>query len=344
MVLDNVPFAEKLLSASFSLTFPESVFKEHFYYVKDEETGDVQQNLNSTVNSTQVSTVIDSAIPQDIYNLIKNAESKYANFSNDGKIVEMNYCRQNATSEFNGILLRNTTLNHKVNISDYINKKVYASVDVTQPTVLIYHTHSSETYELLDRGYYSKERSSISDNPKENMIRVGEEICRILEENGYKTIHDKTVYDKEYNGAYNRSFEGVKRILKENPSIQVVLDVHRGTIYQKDGSRIKTVKKINDKKIAQIQIISGCEDGNVTDFPNWEKNFTFALNLQKKITDNNAELVRPLLLCSRKYNMNLMPCALQIEIGTDANTLLEAVYSARLFAESLSELLKEYKS
>ena len=54
--------------------------------------------------------------------------------------------------------------------------------------------------------------------------------------------------------------------------------------------------------------------------------------------------IRPLLLCSRKYNMHLMPCALQIEIGTDANTLLEAVYSAELFAESLSQLLKEYEN
>jgi hypothetical protein len=102
--------------------------------------------------------------------------------------------------------------------------------------------------------------------------------------------------------------------------------------------------EIDGKKIAQIQIISGCEDGNVTDFPNWEKNFAFAVKLQKQLSDSNSKLVRPLLLCSRKYNMHLMPCALQIEIGTDANTLLEAVYSAELFAESLSKLLKEYEN
>ena len=176
------------------------------------------------------------------------------------------------------------------------------------------------------------------------MIRIGEEICSVLEKNGYKTIHDETIYDEKFNGAYERSCEGVTKILRENPSIQVVLDIHRGTIYQKDGSRIKTVTEINGKKTAQIQIISGCEDGNVTGFPEWEKNFTFALNLQKKIADNTPELVRPLNLCSRKYNMHLTPCALQIEIGTDANTLLEAVYSARFFAEHLSTLLKELET
>lgn len=342
LVLGNgTPITEKLLLAGLYLTFPEKIFQSQ---TDTKINISEQQNYSNSENASQVSTVTNSSIPKDIQMLIDIAEKKYAKSSNDGAIVECDYSKQNATSEFNGIYLRNTTLNHKVNISDYVNKKVYASIDVTQPTVLIYHTHSTETYELLDRGYYTKERSSLSGDTKENMIRVGEEICRVLEKNGYKTIHDKTVYDEEYSGAYNRSFEGVKNILKSNPSIQIVLDIHRGTIYQKDGSKIKTVTEINGKKIAQIQIISGCEDGNVTDFPNWEKNFAFAVKLQKQLSDSNSKLVRPLLLCSRKYNMHLMPCALQIEIGTDANTLLEAVYSAELFAESLSQLLKEYEN
>lgn len=336
----GTPITEKLLLAGLYLTFPDKILQSQ---TETKNNALEQQNYSNSENATEVSTVTNSSIPKDIQLLMNTAEKKYAGSSKDGVIIESDYSKQNATSEFNGIYLRNTTLNHKVNISDYVNKKVYASVDVNQPTVLIYHTHSTETYELLDRGYYTKERSSLSEDAKENMIRVGEEVCKVLEKNGYKTIHDKTVYDEEYSGAYNRSFEGVKNILKNNPSIQIVLDIHRGTIYQKDGSRIKPVTEIGDKKIAQIQIISGCEDGNVTDFPNWEKNFAFAVKLQKHLTDSNPKLVRPLLLCSRKYNMHLMPCALQIEIGTDANTLLEAVYSAELFAESLSQLLKEYE-
>ena len=340
LIGDSTPITEKILLAGLYLTFPEKILQSQ---TETNSTIFEQQNFSNSENSSQVSSVINSSVPKDVQMLMKNAEKKYADSSKDGLIIESDYSKQNATSEFNGIYLRNTTLNHKVNISDYVNKKVYASVDVSQPTVLIYHTHSTETYELLDRGYYTKARSSLSQDKKENMIRVGEEICKVLEKNGYKTIHDKTVYDEEYNGAYNRSFEGVKNTLKSNPSIQIVLDIHRGTIYQKDGSRIKTVTETDGKKIAQIQIISGCEDGNVTDFPNWEKNFAFAVKLQKQLADTNSKLVRPLLLCSRKYNMHLMPCALQIEIGTDANTLLEAVYSAEFFAESLSQLLKEYE-
>ena len=344
LFIDTTPFATRLLSLAFSFAVPETIFEEVLSVENKTEIIDVSQNSSGTFESEHASTIIDSAIPQDISNLIQTAEKQYSNSANDGKIIEMDYSRQNATSEFENVLLRNTTLNHKVNISDYINKKVEADIDVNQPSVLIYHTHGSETYELLDRGYYTKERSSLSENPQENMFRVGEEICKVLEKNGYKTIHDKTVYDKEYSGAYERSLEGVRNILKNNPSIQIVLDVHRDTIYQKDGARIKTVTKIDGNKTAQLQIISGCEDGNVTDFPNWEHNFTFALKLQQAISKKQPEIVRPLLLCSRKYNMHLLPCTLQIEIGTDANTLLEAVYSARIFAESLSDLLKEYEA
>ncbi len=301
-----------------------------------ENTGNKETNTTNFFSSN-----IESDIPDDVLTIMYQAQEKYMNSSNDGKIKECDYSIQNATSEFNGVYLRNTTLNHPVEISDYINRKIYADIDKSKPVVLIYHTHASETYELLDRGYYTNDRSTRSDDEKENMIRVGEEICKTLEEKGYKTIHNKTIYDTEYDGAYERSYAEISQIIKDNPSIQIVLDIHRGTIYQKDGTRIKTVTTINNTKAAQIQIISGCEDGNVKDFPEWEKNLTFALNLQKYIVKDNPSLARPIMFCSRKYNMHILPCALQIEIGTDGNTLAEAVYSARLFAFSLANLLGE---
>lgn len=332
----------KILRMNLYLTQPEGLFH---WICKSGNITSTEKNDKNYIDSeiTKVtSNSIESNIPEDVLSLMYKAQETYAKSSNDGKILEYDYSLQNATSEFNGVYLRNTTLNHPVNISDYIDGKVYARIDKTKPVVLIYHTHTSETYELLDRGYYTNERSTRSDSKDENMIRIGEEICKTLEENGYKTIHDKTIYDTEYSGAYDRSLSVISKIIDENPSIQIALDVHRGTIYQKDGTKVKTVTTINNTKAAQIMIISGCEDGNVTDFPDWEKNLSFALNLQKQIVNDNPKLVRPLMFCSRKYNMDVLPCALQIEIGTDANTLAEAVFSARMFALSLSELLKEY--
>ncbi len=330
---------EKIIFAGTILSDPKNAFQKYNY----EKSDSIIEMTNSDNIETEASVLV-SPIPKDIQKLIKQAETKYANSTNDGKIIEKDYSKQNATAEYNGILVRNTTLQQEIDIQKYLNGKVYANIDKNEPAVLIYHTHTTETYEILDRGFYSKDRSSRSENSGENMVRVGEEICEILEENGYKTIHDKTIYDKEYSGAYERSCKNISKILKENPSIQIVLDIHRDAIYPKDGSRIKTVTEINGRKAAQIMIISGCEDGNVTNFPNWEKNLSFAIQLQNKLKNDYPQLVRPLMFCSRKYNMHLTPCSLLIEIGTDANTLSEAVYSAELFAESLSEFLKEYEN
>ena len=118
LIMDTVSFSEKILSAGFSLAIPEFTFKEHLLKKETESKGDIPQKSNSTVNSTQVSTITDTIIPDDVYTLIKDAEQKYAQSSNDGKIIEKNYSRQNASSEFNGVYLRNTTLSHNVNISD----------------------------------------------------------------------------------------------------------------------------------------------------------------------------------------------------------------------------------
>ncbi|MBR5203157.1 MAG: stage II sporulation protein P [Clostridia bacterium] len=338
----------RILSITTYTIYPEKIF-ELFENQSNDNDINSDKIINETAKAENAESVITSAnikliIPADIQELVEQAEKTYRNSSNDGKIIALDYSKQNATSEYNGIYLRNTTLNQQINIEEYLDEQVYVSIIENKPSVLIYHTHTTETYELLERNFYTNERNIRSQNLGENMVRVGEEICKVLEEKGYKTIHDKTIYDETLSGAYERSRKNISKILKENPSIQIALDVHRGSIYQKDGSKIKVVTEISGRKSAQILLITGCEDGNVTDFPNWQKNLTFALNLQEKLKNNNEKLVQPLMLCSRKYNMDLIPCALSIEIGTDANTLSEAVYSAELFANSLADFLEEYKT
>lgn len=332
-----------ILNIGMFLSYPSetiSYYKSQNNELKEDE---IIASMGEVQSSSQAVT-IKSDIPDDIQKLINEAETKYASSTNDGKILAEDYSRKNATAEYDKILLRNTTIDKTIDIGNYINRNVVANVSKSQPAVLIYHTHTSESYELLDRDFYTKARDIRSDNKNETVVRIGEEICKILNEKGYKTIHITDTFDEQYSGAYERSRAKVSEVLKNNPSIQVALDVHRDSIYQKDGTRIKTVTEINDKKVAQIMITTGCETGNVTDFPNWEKNLTFALKLQNQLANDNPQIVRPLIFSSRKYNMDLLPCALSVDIGTDANTLTEAVFSARYFAESLAKLLKEFEN
>ena len=86
-------------------------------------------------------------------------------------------------------------------------------------------------------------------------------------------------------------------------------------------------------------IISGCESNGVEGFGSWHENLVFALDLQKTAEENAQGLMRPLFFCNRKYNMDVTPCSLLLEFGTDANTLEEAVYSAQLIGEALVKML-----
>lgn len=325
-----------------------------FYFPQKSSDNANKQNSNETYSSEQetvktgaeknkseiqnVSNILSGGY-SDISKAESNAKELLGSASDNGKIFSEDYSSKNATMALGSLYIRNTTKNSAVNFEDCLKRKITANITKNKPTVLVYHTHSSESYQIAENGFYSD--SLVAEPQTLGVIRAGDALCSAIEAHGYEVIHDRTVYDTSYSGAFERSRKNVSEILRANPSIQIVIDLHRDSITRKDGSRVKTVTEIGEKKVAQIQIITGCEDGAVTGFPNWEKNLTFALRLQKNIADSAPSAVRPLLFCARKYNMDLVPCALNIEIGTDANTLREAVYSAEILGNSISELIKE---
>ena len=90
-------------------------------------------------------------------------------------------------------------------------------------------------------------------------------------------------------------------------------------------------------------IISGAEEGQITDFPDWEYNLRFALELQNTASTLYDGLMRPIYFCQRKYNMDIMKNALLLEIGSDANTLDEALYAANLCAQAMVKMIEKHK-
>ena len=281
--------------------------------------------------------------PEDILAMMASAEAASANATKKGTIVEKQYGAENATDTWENITVRNTTASHSIDIAASVAKSASLSIEnISEPLVLIFHTHTTECYELLDRNWYATDYITRIDDPARNMVRVGDAICEQLEEAGIGVIHDTEIHDAKYTGAYDRSRESIEAIMAEYPSIQVVIDVHRDAIQQQDGTRIKPVATIDGKKSAQIMIIAGCEDGKVTNFPTWEENLTFALQLQQTAETKYPGLMRPILFSARKYNMDITPCSVLLEMGSDSNTLEEAVYAGRLIGTALAELLLRY--
>ncbi len=261
---------------------------------------------------------------------------------NSGKISEY-AIKSSETStkiiKYSGAYFSNTSNKSNSDILKVLKQSPKIPYTEGKPQVLIYHTHTTESYELNDLGYYIKGSSSRTTNEKENMVRVGEEIAKKLKEAGIEVIHDKTVHDyPSYNGAYQRSAQTVNNILKKYPSISITLDIHRDAIEQSGGVRVKPTALINGKKAAQIMIIGGVDDGTM-DYKNWKENLKFASSLQVQMEKDYKGLTRAVMVCHRRYNMHLTDNSLLIEMGGHANTLDEAVYSGSMLGTSLSKVI-----
>ena len=273
---------------------------------------------------------------------MNEAVAAYASFKKTGDIEETKLIATSSNKVYGNVAVNNKTETKSVDIKKELSKKAsFGEITKEEPYVLIYHTHTTEGYELLDKGWYSDDYNSRTKDTSKTVVRVGDEIAERLEKSGFKVIHDKTIYDASYNGAYGRSLETVEKYLEKYPSIVVTLDVHRDAIHYDSGTKCKPTAEINGKKAAQVMIITGAEEGSIEDYPNWSQNLTFAIALQNKVEENYKGLMRPIFFCQRKYNMHATPCSLLLEMGTDANTLDEAVYSGRLIGDSLAELLEE---
>lgn len=282
--------------------------------------------------------------PDDITESVNNAIKQFEKngYEYDGETVERNFTSYQATDSFDGVYLRNVTADSDADIEKMLSDGCKLPIsDFSKPTVLIYHTHSTESYALTDNGKFSSAYPTRNDDNSLNMIRVGEEIAAVLEAKGIGVIHDKTVYDTVYTGAYGKSRTGIEEILEKNPSVIITLDIHRDAVYYDDYTRVKPTAEISGVKVAQMMIIAGARGGNVTDFPDWETNLSFALNLQKAVNSKYEGLMKPIYFCNRKYNMDITPYSLLIEVGTDVNTLEEAAYSGRLLGDALASYIKE---
>ena len=199
--------------------------------------------------------------------------------------------------------VKNTT-GENVNFDAELKNKPEINIkNTSDPQVLIFHTHTSESYMSKDLGFFYESFYPRSLDSSKNVTRVGQAIADKLSENGIGVIHDETYHDNPtYNGSYSRSAETVKNNLKNHPSIQVVIDIHRDSLGTNESGKIKPTFKYGDKKAAQLMIISGCDPDGSLGFPNWRKNLKLALRLQKYCESMFPGITRPLNFAKVKYN------------------------------------------
>lgn len=208
-------------------------------------------------------------------------------------------------------------------------------------SVLIVHTHTTESYTPSEKYNYTPSDTDRTLDKDYNMVRVGKEIAKTLEEKGIKVYHDSTINDyPSYNGSYNRSATNVTNALKNDSSIKIVLDVHRDAIEGANGEKTKYTCTVDGKTAASVMLVAGSNLSGLS-HNNWEKNLNFAATLQSHIQSLYPGLMRPLNFRSQRFNQQLAPGAIIVEVGTNGNTLDEALIGARCFAEGLADYIEK---
>ena len=187
------------------------------------------------------------------------------------------------------------------------------------PQVLIYHTHSQEAY-----------ADSVPGDESMTVVGAGAQLAKLLETYGIRVLHHKGEYDvvdRDY--AYANAEKELPQILEENPSIEVIIDLHRDGVA--DDTRLVT--EIDGKPTAQFMFFNGLSrlksTGEIAYLKNEnrEGNLAFSFQLQLKCKEYYPNLARSIYLKGYRYNMQYREKSLLVELGAQTNTV-EEVYNA----------------
>ncbi len=304
------------------------------FNINDVVSLDIHKPSTSLISDLENSGIEKVSQQADAYPDISDFSIPHKEGENTFKIIESHFGDS-------GLKYENFYVNNKsgidLNIAEELSKKPDMSIKKDgSPQVLIYHTHTCESFMDKDQGFYFESFYPRTEDKRFSVVRVGDAICESLKKAGIGSIHDTTCHDSpSFSGSYKRSAETIDKNLAEHPSIQVTIDIHRDTIGNNERGKIKPTFRVGNKKAAQIMIMSGCDLDGSMNFPDWEFNLRFALRLQKSAETLYPGMTRSLFFGPVKYNMNKTHSSLLIEVGTEVNTLNEAVYSGTLIGNAL---------
>ena len=215
--------------------------------------------------------------------------------------------------------------------SSFLEKDLTIDKSGEEPQILIYHTHSQEGY-----------LNSVGGDETTTVVGVGDYLETLLEERGFAVLHHKGEYDVESRDyAYSNALPGVESVLEKNPSIEVVIDLHRDAVAE-DRHLVSTQC---GKDAAQLMFFNGLsytkKQGNIDYLKNpyIDDNLAFSFQMQVLCNEYYPGSTRKIYLKGYRYNMHLKPKSLLVEVGAQTNTLEEAYNSMEILAHALDMCL-----
>lgn len=231
-----------------------------------------------------------------------------------------------------------TTNADQLNAAELLGEDLTIQKDATKPQILLYHTHSQEAFADSREGAV-----------EDTIIGVGNYLTELLTKNyGYQVIHVTEAFDMESgeldrSAAYDYAGTYLETILEENPSIEVVIDLHRDGV----SENRHLVTEINGKPTAQIMFYNGLSytiaRGNLTYLPNpyIQDNLAFSFQMEYQAAQYYPDFYRGIYLAGYRYNLHLRPRSVLVEAGAQTNTVQEVKNAMEPFADILNRVLQD---
>ena len=248
------------------------------------------------------------------------------------KLQDFDYLRQN----FYQVDNTTTVGNDLLEVTQLLGKDMTIKEHIDGPQILIYHTHSQEAY-----------KDSTPGDPSMTIVGVGDYLELLLEENyGVQVLHHKGVYDLPRDSAYSAALPNIEKVLQDNPTIEVVIDLHRDGV----AENRHLVTEIDGKQTAKLMFFNGlCKttaQGELTYLPNpyIKDNLALSFQMQLAAEEYYPGLMRKIYLKGYRYNLHLKPKSMLVEVGAQTNTFEEAKNAMEPLANILAMVLLENNS
>ena len=205
----------------------------------------------------------------------------------------------------------------------------------SEPTILIYHTHTTEAYTQTEQNPYRESGEWRTQDDSKNVVAVGEALKTILEtEYGFTVLHDTTDHEPpKLSSAYERSLVTMQQYKAKYPSLVLFLDLHRDAYSGADAPTDFLV--INGVETARLMFVVG-KGEQYEEKPYYEADFALAASITAHLNTIDEKLCRPIRVKTGRYNQHVAPYCLLVEVGHNANTLEQALAAMPYLAESIA--------
>lgn len=204
------------------------------------------------------------------------------------------------------------------------------------PQVLIIHSHTCESYTQSEGHTYLPSANYRTLDLANNMVAVGDALAEELGELGVEVIHDRSLNDyPDYNRSYAVAREKIQAYLSQYPSLVMVLDLHRDALEKP----VRETVELNAATVAPLMLVIGTDEGGLS-HPRWQENLSCGLKLQALANRETPELFKRLSFRRQRFNGDMTPGSVIVEVGSTENTLPEAIAAMPYLARYVEELLR----